>query len=251
MVDYRILTAGDTALVVEFGDNIDRGLNAVVLALARRMDECGIPGLNETVPTFRSLTIFYEPLVLSRAALEGHIAAIMHDLTITQGGGRRWRLPVCYAPEMAPDLNDVAARTGLTPGQVVDRHSGVIYRVYMLGFLPGLAYTGDVPPELVLPRLVSPRHRIPAGSLGIAMAMSLIMPRETPSGLNLIGRSPVAMWQHADKPGGEDGTLLAPGDDVIYQPISLREYELLAAKAADGELHLEPEPVNEPTGAGS
>jgi allophanate hydrolase subunit 1 len=147
---------------------------------------------------------------------------------------------------MAPDIESVAARSGLSAAQVVERHSGVLYRVYMLGFLPGLAYMGDVPPELVLPRLVTPRHRIPAGSLGIAMAMSLIMPRETPSGLNLIGRSPVAMWRQSDKPGTEDGTLLAPGDEVVYQPVSLREYELLAARAADGELVTEPEHIAEP-----
>ena len=173
----------------------------------------------------------------------------MHDLTITQRGSRRWRLPVCYDPEMAPDLDDVAARTGLTTAQVVERHSGVVYRVYMLGFLPGLAYMGDVPPELALPRHVSPRQKIPAGMLGIAMAMSLIMPRETPSGLNLIGRSPVAMWRHSDKPGAN--ILLAPGDPVIHQPISLREYEVVAAKAAAGELDLEPEqePAEERTGA--
>jgi inhibitor of KinA len=244
MVDYRVLTAGDTAIVVEFGDSIDRGLNAIVLALARRLDECRISGLNETIPTFRSLTVFYEPVVLSRAALEGRIAGIVHELKTTVVGGRRWRLPVCYDPEMAPDLNDVAARTGLTPAQVVERHSGVTYHVYMLGFLPGLAYMGDVPPELVLPRLVSPRHKIPAGMLGIAMAMSLIMPRETPSGLNLIGRSPVAMWRRSVKSGAGEQTLLAPGDNVTYQPISLREYEVLAAKAAAGELELEPE--NEP-----
>jgi inhibitor of KinA len=251
MVDYRILTAGDIAIVVEFGDNIDRGLNAIVLALARRLDESRIPGLSETIPTFRSLTVFYEPVVLSRAALECHIAGIVEELRTTQGGGRLWRLPVCYDPEMAPDLADVAARTGLTPAQVVERHSGVVYHVYMLGFLPGLAYMGDVPPELVLPRLVTPRHKIPAGTLGIAMAMSLIMPRETPSGLNLIGRSPVAMWRNVEGSGAEAHTLLAPGDNVIYQPISLREYESLAAKAAAGELELEPEqaPVKGQPGA--
>jgi len=241
MADYRILTAGDTAIVIEFGDSIDRGLNAVVLALARRLDESHLPGLIETIPTFRSLTIFYEPLVLSRAALEVHVAGIVHKLAIAPGGGRRWRLPVCYDPEMAPDLNDVANRTGLTSAQVVERHSGVTYHVYMLGFLPGLAYMGDVPPELALPRLVSPRQKIPAGMLGIAMAMSLIMPRETPSGLNLIGRSPVAMWRLLDKSGAGESTLLVPGDKVIYEPISLREYEVLAAKAAIGELDLEPE----------
>jgi inhibitor of KinA len=241
MADYRVLTAGDTAVVVEFGDSIDRGLNAIVLALGRRLDESHLPGLIETIPTFRSLTVFYESLVLSRAALEVHIAGIVHKLATTQAGGRRWHLPVCYAPEMAPDLNDVANRTGLTPAQVVERHSGVTYHVYMLGFLPGLAYMGDVPPELVLPRLVSPRQKIPAGMLGIAMSMSLIMPRETPSGLNLIGRSPVAMWRGCDKSGAGENTLLVPGDSVVYQPISLREYEVLAAKAALGELELEPE----------
>jgi len=250
MADYRILTAGDTAIVVEFGDSIDRGLNAIVLALARRLDESRLPGLIETIPTFRSLTVFYEPVVLSRAALETHVAGIVHELGTTPGGGRRWRLPVCYDPEMAPDLNDVAARTGLTPAQVVERHSGVRYHVYMLGFLPGLAYMGDVPPELELPRLVSPRHKIPAGMLGIAMAMSLIMPRETPSGLNLIGRSPVAMWRPSDTSGAGESTLLAPGDTVVYQPISLREYEVLAAQAAAGELDLVPEqePAAERTG---
>jgi inhibitor of KinA len=248
--DYRILTAGDTAIVVEFGDSIDRGLNAIVLALASRLDESQLPGLIETVPTFRSLTVFYEPVVLSRTALEVHVAGIAHELATTPGGGRRWRLPVCYDPEMAPDLSDVARRTALTPAQVVERHSGVTYHVYMLGFLPGLAYMGDVPSELVLPRLVSPRHKIPAGMLGIAMAMSLIMPRETPSGLNLIGRSPVAMWRRSNKSGAGENTLLAPGDKVIYQPISIREYEVLAAKAAAGELDLEPElePAAERTG---
>jgi KipI family sensor histidine kinase inhibitor len=239
--DFRILTAGDTAIVVEFGDSIDRRLNAIVLALAQRLDESHLPGLVETVPTFRSLTVFYDPVVLSRAALEVHVAGIVHELAAAPGGGRRWRLPVCYDSEMAPDLNDVATRTGLTPAQVVERHSGVTYHVYMLGFLPGLAYMGDVPPELALPRLVSPRQKIPSGMLGIAMAMSLIMPRETPSGLNLIGRSPVAMWRPSGKSGRGENTLLAPGDKVTYQPISIREYELLAAKAAAGELDLEPE----------
>jgi inhibitor of KinA len=246
--DYRILTAGDTAIVVEFGDDIDRDLNAIVLALSGRLEEAHIPGLTETIPTFRSLLLFYEPELLSRATLEGRIAGIVHDLTAVQRAGRTWRLPVCYDAEMAPDLIDVAALTGLTPSQVVERHSGVVYHVYMLGFLPGLAYTGDVPRELVLPRLVSPRPRIPAGMLGIAMSMSLIMPRETPSGLNLIGRSPVAMWRQS-KPSGSGHPLLSPGDQVIYQPISAREYEVLAAKAAAGELELEPDRASQQIGS--
>jgi inhibitor of KinA len=239
--DYRVLTAGDTAIVVEFGDSIDRDLNAIVLALSAQLDQGRIPGLVETIPTFRSLMVFYQPELLSRAALEGHVAGIVHALTTAPGAGRLWRLPVCYDAGLAPDLIDVASRTGLAPAQIVERHSGVVYHVYMLGFLPGLAYMGDVPDELALPRLVSPRPKVPAGMLGIAMAMSLIMPRETPSGLNLIGRSPVAMWRHSKK-SGTGHTLLSPGDQVIYQPISGREYDVLAGKAAAGELDIEPEP---------
>jgi inhibitor of KinA len=248
MVEYRLLSAGDTAIVVEFGDSIKRDLNAIVLALAQRLDQSRIPGLIETVPTFRSLTVFFEPLVLMPSVLAERIDGILRALTTTQGVGRLWRLPVCYDTEMAPDLNDVAVRTGLTPSQVVERHSAVTYHVYMLGFLPGLAYMGDVPPELALPRLVSPRQKIPAGMLGIAMAMSLIMPRETPSGLNLIGRSPIAMWRHSGKPSHGSHTLLAPGDKVIYRPVSQREYEALAAMAAADELEVEPESALARTG---
>ena len=247
MVEYRLLNAGDTAIVVEFGDSIDRNLNAIVLALANQLDQSRTPGLVETVPTFRSLTVFYEPLTLAPPVLMKRIDEMVQALVTTQDAGRLWRLPVCYDPEIAPDLNAVANRTGLTPSQVVERHSGVTYHVYMLGFLPGLAYMGDVPPELVLPRLVSPRQRIPAGMLGIAMAMSLIMPRETPSGLNLIGRSPIAMWRQPGKSGHLPHTLLAPGDKVIYQPVSQREYDALAAKAVAGELEVEPE--SDPTAA--
>ncbi len=245
MSEFRVLTAGDTALVVEFGDGIDRRVSTIVLALARRLDEERLAGIVETVPTFRSLMVHYDPLLLPTATLVGRIGDLIKGLRATEQSGRLWRLPVCYHSELAPDLDDVATRTGLTSAQVIERHAAVVYHVYMLGFLPGLAYMGDVPPELVLPRRQTPRTTIPAGSVGIAMAMSLIMPRETPSGLNLIGRSPVAMWCQKKRSGSERSALLVPGDKVIYEPISLREYELLSAQAAVGTLELAP--ANEST----
>ena len=234
MVDYRVLPAGDTAIVVEFGESIDRRVNAIVLALDERLGSEHHEGILETVPTFRSLMVYYDPAAISQAALAEHIAGHIRQIQVSDRPSRTWRLPVCYDSEMAPDLSDVAARAGLTTRQVIERHSGLVYHIYMLGFLPGLAYMGDVPQELVVPRLQTPRLKIPAGSLGIAMAMSLIMPRVTASGLNLIGRSPVAMWQ----PGA--GALLKPGDQVIYQPISLREYYDLAIRAEAGNLKIEP-----------
>jgi inhibitor of KinA len=245
MPDYKVLTAGDTALVVEFGDFIDRRLSAWVLALARRLSAEPLDGVVETVPTFRSLMVHYDPLVLPTVSLTAHIGELMQGLRITEEVGRRWRLPACYDTCLAPDLDDVAARTGLSPAQVVERHSGVTYHVYMLGFLPGFAYLGDVPAELALPRRETPRVKVPAGSLVIATTLTGIYPLETPSGWHLIGRSPGALWERWPRPQA----LLAPGDLVSFVPISLREYEDLLAKAADGALKLMPVNETEKTAA--
>ena len=236
MPDYRVLPAGDTALVVEFGDRVDRELSAWVLALAQRLNEVRLAGVVETVPTFRSLMVHYDPLVIPAVSLTARIAELMPGLRRIEHAGRLWRLPACYDARLAPDLDDVAARTGLSPTQVVERHSTVTYHVYMLGFLPGQAYMGDVPAELVLARRESPRLKIPAGSLAIAMTMTCIFPLETPCGWHLIGRSPVPLWE--SRPGA--GALLAPGDKVIFMPVSLREYEALLSQAADGALEIMP-----------
>ena len=236
MPDYRVLNAGDTAIVVEFGESIDRRLSTWVLALARRLNEARLDGLVETVPTFRSLLVHYDPLILPTASLAARIAGLMQGLQVTEQGGRLWRLPACYDPSLGLDLADVAARTGLSPAQVVERHSAVTYHVYMLGFLPGQAYMGDVPAELALARRESPRLKIPAGSLAIAGAMTCIFPLETPCGWHLVGRSPVALWERGPRPRA----LLAPGDQVGFAPVSLREYERLLVKAADGTLEIFP-----------
>src|SRR5580658_7058851 len=120
MPDFKVLTAGDTALVVEFGDRIDRNLSSFVLALARRLDDIRLAGIVETVPTFRSLMVHYDPLVISADALVARIVDLMEGLRTVEHGSREWRLPVCYDPELALDLGNVAARTGLTPARVIE-----------------------------------------------------------------------------------------------------------------------------------
>lgn len=237
MTEYRLLSAGDAALSVEFGERIDRQLSDLVLALARRIAEAKIAGVVECVPTFRSLTIYYDPSLLPYAALCAHIDLAMRGLRADATTGRSWRLPVCYDESLAPDLGDVAARANLTPAQVVERHSAVTYHVYMLGFLPGQPYLGDVPGELALPRRQSPRTKIPAGSLAIAMTMTCIFPMATPCGWHLIGRCPVPLWdlRRSSTP------LLQAGDKVEFTPVSVSEFDDLLAKAEAGQLVVTPD----------
>jgi inhibitor of KinA len=242
MLDYRVLPAGDTALVVDFGDRIDRELNAAVLSLARGLEAERIEGVIETVPTLRSLMVHYEPLAISAAALTAHIDEQMRKLKLGEIAGRLWYLPVCYDPGFAIDLDEVAQRTALSCEQVVECHTSPVYRVYMLGFLPGQAYLGEIPAQLSLQRRETPRPRIAAGSVAIAGRMSCVFPLETPCGWHVIGRCPIPLWDAA-----RASALLAPADTVAFVPISVREYETLAARASQGALRLKP--ATEPTGA--
>jgi KipI family sensor histidine kinase inhibitor len=235
MNGFRILPAGDTALVVEFGQEIDQRVNARVLALAHQLTEAKLDGVIESVPTFRSLMIHFDPLVLPVAALMARLADLAERPPASQGAGHCWRLPVCYDAAFALDLDDVAARLELSPARLVEQHSGQTYHVYMLGFLPGQAYMGDLPPGLTLPRRQTPRQAIAAGSLAIAMSMTCIFPRETPCGWHVIGRSPLPLFQASPAPQA----LLAPGDKVTFMPISRREHDALATEIASGAMALD------------
>jgi inhibitor of KinA len=227
MIDYNVIAAGDTALIVDFGNRVDLEINAKVLALASRLNELNISGIIETVPTIRSLSVYYEPLSISAGQLEEQIATILEHLNEQQVEGRAHDIPVCYDPAVAPDLEYVARLCELSPAQVVEMHSAQTYHVYMLGFLPGLAYLGDLPAELVLPRRATPRPRIPAGSLGIGGKLTCIYPKATPCGWHLIGHSPTSLWD----PRLHQGALLRAGDKVRFEPVSLREYLRLAPDA--------------------
>src|SRR5262249_8419045 len=130
MSDYRLLPAGDTAVVVELGDTIDRRVSALVLELARRIDELGGEGIVETVPTFRSVMVHSDPARLTPSALAARLDELMRGLQGASQSARVWRLPACYHATIAPDLADVAARLGLSPRQLIERHCGIAYHVY-------------------------------------------------------------------------------------------------------------------------
>lgn len=233
----RLLDAGDAAFTIEFGNAIDPQLlaavNALDTAIARLQAQGGLPGVIETMPTFRSLTVFFDPLQTGRAAL---IAALRPLLDAPAGGavaeGRRWRLPVCYEGECAADLADTARAVGASEDEVVALHSGTEYRVYMLGFLPGFPFMGDLPARLRLPRRAEPRLRVPAGSVAIATGLTAIYPWESPGGWHLLGRCPVPLFDARRV----SPSLLAAGDRVDFAPVPLAEFQRLAAALQAGEI---------------
>lgn len=233
----RILSSGDTALVVEFGSVIDRRLSGLVLTLDGRIGLACIPGVVETVPTMRSLMVHFDPLRTSHAELLPQIGRLLEGLEASDPVGRRWLLPVCYDAELGPDLDDVAARTGLSREEVIALHASATYRVYMIGFLPGHPYMGDLPERLRLPRRESPRVAVPPGSVSIATTMTAIYPLESPGGWHLLGRTPLPIFDVTQA----QPSLLSPADEVRFRRIERAEYDALAAKAAAGELALSPE----------
>ena len=226
----RFLPAGDTAVIVEFSDRIDRVVSDRVLRLSALVRAANLPGVVETVPTFRSLLVHYDPLATESASVT---VAIKNLLDSSRGEAKPvtlWRIPACYAASHAPDLAEVAQRTGLSASDVIRLHSGTRYHVYMIGFVPGYPYMGDLPAPLSLPRRADPRVRVPAGSIAIATTMTAIYPLESPGGWHLIGATPVrlfdARWQ---KPA-----LFGPGDAVQFEPIAPAEFDAIrAAVAAD------------------
>jgi len=215
-------------LVVEFGDRIDRALNDRVLRLSTLVRGENLPGVVETIPTFRSLMVHYDPLVTDSANV---IAAIECLLDRGPGGPARltlWRIPACYAASRAPDLADVAQRTGLGADEIVRLHSSTRFQVYMIGFSPGFPYMGDLPEALVLPRRADPRVRVPAGSIAIAAGMTSIYPVESPGGWHLIGATPVRLFDWRwPRPA-----LLSPGDMVSFEPVDAREFDAIHAAVA-------------------
>ena len=211
----RFLSAGDRALVVEFGDRIDRALSNEVLRLDASVRSSRLSGLVETVPTFRSLMVHYDPVATTFADLERAITSLLDRQPGPRAAATLWRVPVCYEGEFAPDLAEVARLSGLTMSEVVALHSAVRYHVYMLGFLPGFPYLGDLPHRLALPRRADPRLRVPAGSVSIAANLTAIYPYESPGGWHLIGATPIRLFD----PARPRPALLAPGDIVRFESI--------------------------------
>ncbi|HRD94915.1 MAG TPA: 5-oxoprolinase subunit PxpB [Rubrivivax sp.] len=218
MDEVNILKAGEGGLVVDFGDRIDPAVNARVHRLARAIAQA-LPDLaREIVPTYRSLMVLFNPLQTSRQSLEARIRQLLQGLGVTAGQAEQARvveIPVCYGGAYGPDLAHVAEHNGLGMEEVIGIHTAKPYLVYMLGFTPGFPYLGGMSERIATPRLAQPRVAIPAGSVGIAGSQTGIYPIESPGGWQLIGRTPLRVFN----PQAANPFLFAAGDHLRFVAI--------------------------------
>ena len=230
---YRLLNAGDGGLVVEFGTVVDERLNRLVIALDARLRDAAVAGVIETVPTYRSLLVLFDPARADRVALAAALDALVADLRPgDEARARRWTVPVAYGGALGMDLDHIAALHDLTTDEVVRRHAEGEYRVHMIGFAPGFAYLGGLPAILHTPRRTEPRQRTPAGSISIGGVQAAISSVEVPSGWHMLGRTPLRTFDlRRDTP-----FLLQPGDRIRFRPVSASEYARLTVLADGGAI---------------
>src|ERR1700733_3321386 len=178
----NFLDCAESALLVDFGPRYDKHLSLSILSLSERLEKAMLAGYREAVPALSSLTIFYDPLELPKERLVLEVKALCQIEHAVRELGKVWEIPVAFGGEGGPDLADVAHRTELSEEDLLSLLTGQLYHVYMLGFLPGFAYLGDLPEPLRLPRRSTPRARVPAGSVAIASDMIAVYPLESPGG---------------------------------------------------------------------
>jgi inhibitor of KinA len=225
MMDIRLVPAGDSALVAELDELIDPAVNARVIALGAAVRDADLPGIRDIVPAFRSVTVYFDPLVMDVERLAGRLRQLAVGLSsIGAAPARTVEIPVCYDAGLGPDLADVAAFGHIDQSEVAAIHAATTYRVYMLGFVPGFAYLGTVDPRIAAPRRREPRVQVPAGAVAIAGGQTGIYPRQTPGGWNIVGRTPITVAALDRTPP----SLLQPGDAVRFVPIDRPEFDRIA-----------------------
>jgi len=234
----EIIPLGDSALIIrvgaEFGHDPEAALHGV-LETQRRVEAAAIPGILECAPAYDSVGVFFDPLRVSEASahpddifewLKGELSRTISrppSKDEVRTPPRLVEIPVCYEGGFAPDLPEVARHTGLSPSEVVRRHAAPEYRVHCVGFVPGFPYLGGLPKELATPRRATPRLIVPPGSVGIGGAQTGIYPASSPGGWNLIGRTPLKLFDAQIQPPA----LLSAGDRVRFRAITREEFEKL------------------------
>lgn len=209
----RIAPLGDNAVIMTFGEMISREVAAHVRSVTGAITAQAIHGIVDVVPAYTTIAVYFDPAITSRDDLMPLLVGICgRAATIGEVAGRLLEIPVRYD---GPDLSEVAEQVGLSVDDVIERHAAPTYHAYMLGFVPGFAYLGDLDPSLVLPRHSTPRQRVPAGSVAIAGAQTAVYPLITPGGWHIIGSTALSMFDvNRDPPA-----LIRAGDSVRFVPV--------------------------------
>jgi KipI family sensor histidine kinase inhibitor len=233
---FALEQLGDCALLVQLGERFDAATNAHALATTARIRESRLPGIIDIAPAYASVCVRYDPLVWSDgsgtppyAHIAGALTALVQEMAALEPQPKRddgviAEIPVCYDGDFGLDLRDVAGAAGLDTATVIARHCGATYRVAMLGFAPGFPYLFGLDPTLHMPRRASPRTHVPAGSVAIGGAQTGIYPRELPGGWNIIGRTPLRLFDAERDPPA----LFAPGQRVRFRAIDVHEFAALS-----------------------
>jgi inhibitor of KinA len=233
MSNINIVKAGEQGVVVDFGDVIDPGVNARVHRLAQQISGKMPDEILELVPTYRSLMVYFDPMRISRDALTDKIRLFL-DSDAESGEKADTAtvvsIPVCYGGEFGPDLEFVASHNKLSVEEVVEIHTSRAYQVYMLGFTPGFPYLGGISDRIAAPRLAQPRVVIPAGSIGIAGSQTGIYPIQSPGGWQLIGRTPLQLFN----PGSADPFLFAAGNYLRFTAIDAGTFQEILCQVESG-----------------
>lgn len=240
-----ISPVGDCAISIGFGQVIDPKINRHIRQTIERIQALQLDGIIELVPTYCALLVQYDAMLYSYADMCNIIEPTLSE-SVTNNDNETVtviEIPTVYGGEFGPDLGFVASHNNLSEEEVIAIHNGTDYLVYMLGFIPGFTYLGGMDPRIVTPRLSSPRTLIPAGSVGIAGEQTGTYPSDSPGGWQIIGRTPVTMYDMSK----EQAALLSVGDYVRYVPIDEQEYNRIKALGGDyvpvmyevevGELH--------------
>ncbi len=236
------IPVGDRALLIEFDNKIDPAINRRIRALYLAIRQNEIDGVIDSVPTYRSLLVYYDPLVIKFKDLHQRLREVEEGLSQTDlPKPKVYKLPVLYGGQMGPDLEFVAQYNHLSEQEVIKIHSSPKYLIYMIGFTAGFPYLGGMSSEISTPRLEKPRTKIPAGSVGIAGDQTGIYPSESPGGWRVIGRTPVKLFTPSEDPP----VLLEMGNYIKFFSISENEYQEIKNKEENHNYQVKIQPTSQ------